>query len=338
MSAAANKAAKSNHVVDIFAGHTDQVGFYELKYFPLLTSGNLLMGDSFLSRAFRQSIMKFFTKIYNQDFLFNGVMEVKCSTGLKVMGCVGTCSSMNTTLKNVSKINVGIGSTARWKLNSITEESTFTFFFEAPSTAEEVRSILHNQSKGFIQFVTNIVCANGTKRLRVTTACRRWRDVSNGLQNICEGFDETAAVVAASKYAIYVSEFEDNPDCVKSLDRMLIALVRTFADYIPNSPSTLKLPPNFHMFPQFMFHFRRSNLMTTFNISPDESTYFKHIFLKSPLGDNLTMIQPVLLSCSFKDGFHPAILDASSIRPDNVLILDTYYMVLIYLGQVIYII
>lgn len=49
--------------------------------------------------------------------------------------------------------------------------------------------------------------------------------------------------------------------------------------------------------------------------------------------DCLTMIQPVLYSYSF-NGCEPVMLDTSSIQPDKILLLDTFFLLLIFHGEV----
>lgn len=54
---------------------------------------------------------------------------------------------------------------------------------------------------------------------------------------------------------------------------------------------------------------------------------------RESVGECLTMIQPVLYSYSFS-GLEAVMLDTSSIQPDRILLLDTFFLVLIFLGEV----
>ena len=56
----------------------------------------------------------------------------------------------------------------------------------------------------------------------------------------------------------------------------------------------LSLPPS-----QFMFHLRRSPFLQVFNNSPDESSYYRHHFVRQDLTQSLIMVQPMLYSYSF---------------------------------------
>ena len=62
-------------------------------------------------------------------------------------------------------------------------------------------------------------------------------------------------------------------DVLRWIDRSLIRLCANFADYRPDDPSSFRLSPEFTIFPQFMFHLRRSQFMQHINYSPDESCY-----------------------------------------------------------------
>lgn len=50
---------------------------------------------------------------------------------------------------------------------------------------------------------------------------------------------------------------------------------------------------------QFMFHLRRSSFLQVFNNSPDESSYYRHHFMRQDLTQSLIMIQPILYAYSF---------------------------------------
>jgi protein transport protein SEC23 len=59
------------------------------------------------------------------------------------------------------------------------------------------------------------------------------------------------------------------------------------------------LPENFSLYPQFMFHLRRSQFLQVFNNSPDETAYYRHYLMIEELTQSLIMIQPILYSYSF---------------------------------------
>ena len=50
-------------------------------------------------------------------------------------------------------------------------------------------------------------------------------------------------------------------DVLRWIDRSLIRLCAKFADYRPDDASSFRLSNEFAIFPQFMFHLRRSQFM-----------------------------------------------------------------------------
>jgi len=50
------------------------------------------------------------------------------------------------------------------------------------------------------------------------------------------------------------------------LDRSLIRLTTKFAHYEKEKPHTLQMDPEFSIYPQFMFHLRRSQFLQDFNM------------------------------------------------------------------------
>lgn len=134
-----------------------------------------------------------------------------------------------------------------------------------------------------------------------------------------------------------------------------------------------------------MFHLRRSPFLQVFNNSPDESSYYRHHFVRQDLTQSLIMVQPILYSYSFygppevsltpstpllsllesiqpfleaSECLHkwclsmliylvlelfqtwcicssqPVLLDSSSILPDRILLMDTFFQLVIFHGEV----
>ncbi|CAN0556218.1 unnamed protein product, partial [Ectocarpus sp. 12 AP-2014] len=119
------------------------------------------------------------------------------------------------------------------------------------------------------------------------------------------------------------------------LDRSLIRLCAKFAQYTKDKPETFRLASEFSMYPQYMFHLRRSQFLQLFNSSPDEASYYRGILCRENVASSLVMLQPSLLSYSFQGPPVPAMLDAASVRPDTILLLDTFFHVVIFHGETI---
>ena len=106
---------------------------------------------------------------------------------------------------------------------------------------------------------------------------------------------------------------------------------------------------------QFMFHLRRSQFLQVFNNSPDESSYYRNKLNREDVTQSLVMIQPILYAYSFSGPpevsvvtnvelfniifylaviVQPVLLDSNSIMADRILLLDTFFHILIFHGEV----
>jgi hypothetical protein len=118
----------------------------------------------------------------------------------------------------------------------------------------------------------------------------------------------------AIRYAVFKTDTEEVFDILRWLDRTLIRLVSKFGDYRKDDPSSFRLAPNFAYYPQFIFHLRRSKFLQSFNYSPDETAFYRHMLLRENTNNSLTMIQPTLIEYSFQPQPAAVLLDASSIK------------------------
>lgn len=80
-----------------------------------------------------------------------------------------------------------------------------------------------NGNKGLIQFTTQYQHSSGQHRLKVTTIGRNWADGNS--PDIPISFDQEASAVMMARIAAFKSEFDEGPDVLRWLDRMLIRLV-----------------------------------------------------------------------------------------------------------------
>lgn len=160
-------------------------------------------------------------------------------------------------------------------------------------------------------------------------------------------------------------------DAIRWLDRSLIRLCSKFGDYRKDDPSSFTLNPCFSLYPQFMFNLRRSQFVQVFtsirisclklfksiwsnekmiyillagslrsyvqvfNNSPDETAYFRMLLNRENITNAAVMIQPSLISYSFNSLPAPALLDVASIAADRILLLDSYFSVVIFHGMTI---
>ncbi|KVG52555.1 Gelsolin domain-containing protein [Cynara cardunculus var. scolymus] len=150
-----------------------------------------------------------------------------------------------------------------------------------------------------------------------------------------QSFDQETAAVVMARLTSYKMETEETFDATRWLDRNLIRLCSRFGDYRKDDPSSFSLNPSFSLFPQFMFNLRRSSFVQVFNNSPDETAYFRMMLNRESITNATVMIQPSLVSYAFNSLPSPALLDVASISADRILLLDSYFSVVIFHGMTI---
>lgn len=328
------RASSNGHVMDIFSCALDQTGLHEMKSCTNQTGGNMVMGDSFNSSLFKQTFQKCFAKDAKGDFkmAYGATVEVKTSRELKIQGAIGHSVSMNAKGPSVSENEIGVGGTTAWKICGLNPTSTLAFFFEV---VNQHQAPIPQGGRGCVQFITHYQHSSGLKKVRVTTLARNWADASANIEHIKMGFDQECAAALMARLAVFRGESEDAPDVLRWTDRMLIKLCQKFGEFRPEDVSSFRFSENFSLYPQFMFHLRRSQFLQVFNNSPDETAYYRHCLTKEDLTQSLIMIQPILYSYSFNGPPEPVLLDTSSLQPDRILLMDTFFHIVIYHGETI---
>ncbi|URE39768.1 Sec23/Sec24 beta-sandwich domain [Musa troglodytarum] len=69
-----------------------------------------------------------------------------------------------------------------------------------------------------------------------------------------------------------------------------------------------------------------------FNNSPDETAYYRMILNRENVANAVVMIQPSLISYSFHSAPEPVLLDVTAIAADRILLLDSYFTVVVFHG------
>ncbi|KAL6950738.1 GTPase-activating protein S23 [Hanseniaspora vineae] len=337
----AQRAAKNGHTVDIFAGSYDQVGISEMQNLTDTTGGVLLMTDAFSTAIFKQSYLRLFSKDV-EGYLtmgFNGSMCVKTSKDLKLQGLIGHASQeKKTDAWNISENSIGLGGTSTWKMSSLSPQHTYAVFFEIvnnnPNSNGMSNGMMNPNEPGplaYTQFVTQYQHSSGTYRVRVTTVANQLLPFGSPL--IASSFDQETAAVLMARIAVYKAEKDDDADVIRWVDRTLIKLCQSYSDYNKGDPSSFRLTQNFSLYPQFMYYLRRSQFLSVFNNSPDETAFYRHVFTREDCTSSLIMIQPTLTSYSMEEDPQPVLLDSISVKPNTILLLDTFFYILIYHGE-----
>uniref|UniRef100_A0A8C9T6D9 Protein transport protein SEC23 n=1 Tax=Scleropages formosus TaxID=113540 RepID=A0A8C9T6D9_SCLFO len=305
--ALANRASANGHIIDIYACALDQTGLLEMKCCANHTGGYMVMADSFNTSLFKQTFQRVFNKDVQGSFkmAFAGTLEIK---------------------------EIGTGGTCQWKICGLDQNSTLALYFEV---VNQHNAPIPQGGRGAVQFVTQYQHSSGQRRIRVTTIARNWADAQTQIQSIAASFDQEASAILMARLAVYRAETEEGPDVLRWLDRQLIRLCQKFGDYHKDDPNSFRFSETFSLYPQFMFHLRRSPFLQVFNNSPDESSYYRHHFMRQDLTQSLIMIQPILYAYSFNGPPEPVLLDSSSILPDRILLMDTFFQILIYHGETV---
>ncbi|KAI3837183.1 hypothetical protein MKW92_041111 [Papaver armeniacum] len=324
------------HVLDLFASALDQVGVAEMKVVVEKTGGLVVLAESFGHPVFKDSFKRIFEDgEQSLGLSFNGTFEVNCSKDIKIQGIIGPCTSLEKKGSSCADTVIGQGNTTAWKLCGLDRSTSLTVFFDISPTSERLNSLETSNSQFYLQFQTNYQNPEGQQRLRVTTVARKWVDSTANPEELLEGFDqETAAVVMARLTSLKMEE-EEGFDATRWLDRSLIRLCSRFGDYRKDDPSSFILNPSISIFPEFMFNLRRSQFIQVFNNSPDETAYFRMLLNRENVTNAVVMIQPSLIAYSFSAPPAPALLDVASIAADRILLLDSYFSVVIFHGLTI---
>lgn len=341
----AEKASINGHSFDIFIGCYDQIGLNEMECLVNKTGGVIVQSDSFTSAIFRQSLHKFLA--LNEDgesqFGLNATLEVK-STNIKVNGLIGHATPLhlnkgnnmnnnnnNNKIKFYSEMKnnkkIGLSGTNCWKLGSVSTHSTYAIYFDLNENVVGDYSV--------IQFITSYQHPDGTQHIHVTTSQRFINQNRDSMESIIDNFDQEAATVIIARQAIFTVLNDSTVDALRFTNKILIDFLSVFAKYKTGDSKSIIIPMNVNLFPQFIYHLRRSNFIQIFNASPDETSFYRHCFLTEDCINTLIMIQPTLTAYEIENEPEPVLLDSTSIKPNRILFLDTFFHILIFHGSLI---
>ncbi|XP_054821521.1 protein transport protein SEC23 E-like [Prosopis cineraria] len=331
----AKQLVSQGHVLDLFASALDQVGVAEMKVAVERTGGLVVLSESFGHSVFKDSFKRVFEDgEQSLGLCFNGTLEINCSKEIRIQGIIGPCTSLEKKGPSVADTVIGEGNTTAWKMCGLDKSTCLTVLFDLSATDRSSTSGAVNPQL-YLQFLTSYQGPDGQLVLRVTTVTRRWVDSAVSSEELVQGFDQETAAVVMARLASLKMETEETFDATRWLDRYLIRLCSKFGDYRKDDPSSFTLNPSFSLFPQFMFNLRRSQFVQVFNNSPDETAYFRMLLNRENISNAAVMIQPSLISYSFNSLPAPALLDVASIAADRILLLDSYFSVVIFHGMTI---
>ena len=296
------------------------------------TNGLITLAETFDHSIFRDTLRQMLEKDEggHLQWATNATLEVKASREILIAGLIGPCASAGKASGQVAENEVGIGGTIQWKISNLNHLTSFAAYFDV---ANQQTNPIPNGQPFYLQFITNYQHPSGQYRCRVITAARCWCEPGAG--ELALGFDQEAAAVIMARLAVFRAQREDAFDVLRWLDRMLIRLSSKFGHYTKDQPQTFSLTETFSLYPQFMFHLRRSQFLQVFNNTPDETAFYRLILNKESTYGSLVMIQPTLLAYSFDGPPAPVLLDVTSMSVDKILLLDTWFMVTVHYGTTI---
>lgn len=359
-------------VVDMFACSLDQIGLAEMRILSEHTGGVVVLDDSFTHGVFSGSFRRIFARDTSAEqttdgnaasstespllMNFGASLQVLVSREMKVNGLIGhaTVTSSTDQLKAIkqqysamigsSDAEVGIGGSNVWLLGGVDPTSTYAVYFDVAQQANDKQQAPTNaygqgppQQQAYVQFITRYTDSGGRSRIRVTTVAKVLTDMKNevGLNYIRSGFDQEAAAVLITRLAVFKTATDYVFDIVRWLDRTLIRLCSRFAYFTKGEQQSFRLPTELSFYPQFMFHLRRSQFLQVFNSSPDETSFFRTTLLRENVTNSLIMIQPTLMAYSLDGPAEPVLLDVSSCASNRILVLDTFFHLVIWYGDTI---
>ena len=307
---------KTGHTVDIFSCSIDQCGLFELESITEATGGYMFLFDCCGSNEFKSNFLKYFKEYLTRPSRCSVVL--RCSKNVEVCGCIAQGYSFENNSSLASKIKVGLSGTNAWAVNAVDPNSSFTFFFH-PKDKTSTQDVV-------IQVETRFITGEGTVKTVVKLVKFAKGEAS---QTIFAFNNETSAVITA-KLAVWRLKQEDFLNVSTWVDKSLIAFAKRFALI---EDKTVNIPSQISLFPQFLYFLRRSQFINAFNVSPDESAFYRQMMLRSSVAEAILMIEPVLLSYSFNSDLpEPQFLSPEAMKKDRLLLLDSFFTVVIWHG------
>jgi hypothetical protein len=264
----AARAAANGHSIDVFACSLDQVGLLELRSCVASTGGLCVLADTFSQSVFKESFRRVFRRFEDSapapdaghlTMGFAATLECLTSRDYKISGAIGPCVSLKKGSPSVSETEIGEGGTYAWSLGGIDPSTSLSLYFDV--AAKDAASAQPGK-RHHLQLITYYQHSSGRYRMRVTTTAGLWNSGDPAsLPSLAASFDQETAAVMMARVAVNRTETEEPADILRWLDRSLIRLCAKFAEYRKDDPSSFRLAPNFSLFPQFMFHLRRSQFM-----------------------------------------------------------------------------
>ena len=316
------EAASHSISINYLSACFEETGMYEVEPCILSTGGFVVNSESWNDQNLVQTLVKYFDggiyALSGSDALLKAIHPPE----LIIDRCIGPC------IVNTDQIIDGHPTT--WKFSALLPTTTAAIYLQVP--AAKTSPIQVGQT-ACIQFQTRYRhTLTGNIRLRVTTTQISFADIGMSKDIFLQQFDQQAAAVLIARFAMEMLRTKPNVEVVRYIDRLLSKACRTFGRYLKGQPDTLVLPPEIMNLPEFMYNLRRGQFLSTFNSTPDLTASLRHALCWEDVSSSMFMIQPLLKKYMIGRQEEVVPLDMNEIRGDCVLLLDTYYRVLIWSG------
>ncbi|TNJ27906.1 Sec23 [Giardia muris] len=363
------RATEAGISVHVFSCSVEQVGLFEMYGLTSVTGGHMMIAESYTYQAFTRSWRRFFEAFIEtgdepeeaeegeeedepvppMSFGASAIIELSVGPGVRIAGCIGhvralppsthagsgfggnNSASVAATFGGVTEI--GLGGTNRWYSAHLDSDSTLTFFLEVPEAKGGNTVALPSTNP--IQFRTLYTDSlTGSLILRVTTYAFRAANPLSDWASVAAGFDQEAAAVVVAKLACYnTMRTLDVGEAIRTIDRSIIKLTQHFSTH-QGTTESFQFLPVFEFFPQFLYHFRRSDFLQLFGQSPDETAMKRFQLIRQHVTNALTMIQPVLYAYTVAEPEPaPVFLDSSEATQDRILLFDSFFNLLVWTGS-----
>lgn len=318
------------HSLSCFCASLDQLGVGEMKQCINCSGGIVLNAETWMQKPFQESISLYLEPREDGklNFVLNVTFDVITSPTWKVAGVIGQCIGTGAKSTSVSDKEIGAGGTCQWTSGMMDSYTTYAVYFHASSTPG-VNFIPYR----YAQFITRYE-VEGAYHTRVLTVCHSQKDKPTKFE-LMQAFDQETAAVLMAREALYKTDLMPLYDILRWLDRKLVSIVAEFGERSSGKGAPMVLPQQLMLFPAFMFHLRRSGYLQVFNSSPDETAILRLQLLKSCVSDSVVQIQPTLYRYRMDAPSQSVALDSAALQHDCVVLLDTFFEVLLHSGSTI---
>lgn len=325
-----SEACASNISINIFTSGFEEAGLYEMYYASSYTGGFLYSYETWNDVSFEKTLEKCFNHEFINQICHSAVTNVYTSPQIKVSGCIGSCLSLNKQSLNVSKNVIGEGNTNEWTASCILPGSTYTFYFDLTASRAEPVPV---GSIGYIQIVTkyNHVASN-TYRTRVTTFAVNFSNILDK-NSIISSIDQYSLISSFTKLCTYISRTNGFTTAKKYINDTCISVGKNLYSYVKGQPKSFQPPEKLDKFIEFLYFFSKSHFISKSNCTPDSVSGMQLTLCSESIDNCLFIIKPSLICYNAYGQCASVDLDNSNLQKENVLVLDTFYRVLVWYGE-----